>query len=320
VVCHRVDVTAVFRLHAMSCQALLHLDSYHSAMGNTEGPVQSVILVSCPDQRGIVARVAGAIHEVGGNILDASQHTDTSSGMFLQRIHVSWPEDSPDPESIQEAMDELAQEFRMTWQIRWEQSLRKVAIFVSRQDHCLHDLLLLQRDGALNCRIPLIISNHQDLEDVAARFGIPFHHVPVEGSHDESAESAQLSLLKAHDVDLVVLARYMRVLGPNFVNQYPNRIINIHHSFLPAFAGGRPYHQAHAKGVKLIGATAHYATAELDAGPIIEQGVIRVSHRDMVSEMERKGRDIERTVLARAVRWHLEDRIVVHDGRAVVFS
>ena len=289
-------------------------------MRNADAPAQAVILVSCPDQPGIVAQVAGTIHEFGGNILDASQHTDVASSTFLQRIHVSWPQTSPEPEVIQDSLDELAQEFNMKWHIRWEQSLRRAAIFVSKQDHCLHDLLLLQRDGALNCRIPLIISNHPDLEDVASRFGVPFHHVPVEGGHDEDAEAAQLSLLMAHDIDLVILARYMRVLSARFIDQYPSRIINIHHSFLPAFAGGRPYHQAHAKGVKLIGATAHYATAELDAGPIIEQGVIRVSHRDMVQEMERKGRDIERTVLARAVRWHLEDRIVVHDGRAVVFS
>ena len=289
-------------------------------MSNADTPVQAVILVSCPDQPGIVAKLAGALHEVGGNILDASQHTDVSSRTFLQRIHVSWPHDSPEPEAVQEAINETAAEFEMTWRIRWQQSPRRVAIFVSRQDHCLHDLLLLQRDGALQCRIPLIISNHKDLEEVADRFGVPFHHVPVQGSVDEDAEAGQISLLSAHDIDLVVLARYMRVLSPKFISQYESRIINIHHSFLPAFAGGRPYHQAHVKGVKLVGATAHYATAELDAGPIIEQGVIRVSHRDSVTDMERKGSDIERTVLARAVRWHLEDRIVVHDGRAIVFD
>lgn len=289
-------------------------------MQNADATAQAVILVSCPDRPGIVARLAGALHEAGGNILDASQHTDTSSSTFLQRIHVSWPHDPPEPEAVQEVLDETAAEFKMTWRIRWEQSPRRVAIFVSRQDHCLHDLLLLQRDGALHCRIPLIISNHEDLADVADRFGVPFHYVQVEGSSDAEAEAGQLALLAAHDIDLVVLARYMRVLSAHFIERYRNRIINIHHSFLPAFAGGRPYHQAHAKGVKVIGATAHYATAELDAGPIIEQGVIRVSHRDSVVDMERKGRDIERTVLARAVRWHLEDRIVVHDSRAVVFD
>ena len=172
----------------------------------------------------------------------------------------------------------------------------------------------------MQCQISLIISNHPDLEQVADRFDIPFHHVEVAKSGDSDSESRQLSLLEAHDIDLVVLARYMRVLSSSFVERYPGRIINIHHSFLPAFAGGRPYHQAYEKGVKLIGATAHYATAELDAGPIIEQGVIRVSHKDSVKDMIRKGRDIERTVLARAVRWHLEDRVVIHAGRAVVFA
>ena len=289
-------------------------------MPKADTPAEAVVLVSCPDRPGIVARLAGVLHEVGGNILDASQHTDVASCTFLQRIHVSWPLDPPEPEAVQEVMDETAAEFNMTWRIRWVQSPRRVAIFVSRQDHCLHDLLLLQRDGALHCRIPLIISNHEDLAEVADRFGVPFHHVRVENSKDSDAEAGQLALLAAHDIDLVVLARYMRVLSTGFIEQYRTRIINIHHSFLPAFAGGRPYHQAHEKGVKLIGATAHYATAQLDAGPIIEQGVIRVSHRDSVIDMERKGRDIERSVLARAVRWHLEDRIVVHDGRAVVFD
>lgn len=293
---------------------------YHPAMPNADAPVEAVILVSCPDQPGIVASVTGCLHEVGGNILDASQHTDFQAKTFLQRIHVSWPGNTPEPEAVQEAMDELAGEFNMAWRIRWGQTQRRVAVFVSRQDHCLHDLLLLQRDGTLQCHIPLIISNHEDLGEVADRFGVPFHHVPVESSGDAQSESRQLAMLEANDIDLVVLARYMRVLSPGFIDQFRDRIINIHHSFLPAFAGGRPYHQAHEKGVKLIGATAHYATAELDAGPIIEQGVIRVSHRDTVDDLERKGRDIERTVLARAVRWHLEDRIAVHAGRAVVFD
>ncbi|MCH2134582.1 MAG: formyltetrahydrofolate deformylase [Phycisphaerales bacterium] len=289
-------------------------------MTSLDSPAEATVLVSCPDRPGIVARLTGCLHEVEGNILDASQHTDQQSGTFLQRIHVSWPTAPPEPESVRETLQELADEFDMDWRIRWGQSPRRVAIFVSRMDHCLHDLLLLRRDGALNCRIPLIISNHEDLSEVADRFDIPFHHVDVSDSGDEQAESRQLALLEAHDIDLVVLARYMRVLSPGFIEQYRHRIINIHHSFLPAFAGGRPYHQAHEKGVKLIGATAHYATAELDAGPIIEQGVIRVSHRDSVEDMVRKGRDIERTVLATAVRWHLEDRIVVHGNRAVVFD
>ena len=281
---------------------------------------EAVVLVTCPDRPGIVARVTSSLDQVDANILDASQHTDIEGSMFLQRLHVSWPGGPPEPEAIHEVLTELGEELNLSWRIHWGHAPRHVAIFVSKMDHCLHDLLLLRRDGELNCRIPLVISNHPDLADTAAQFDIPFHHVPVESSGDPEAESRQLALLKAHDIDLVVLARYMRVLSPEFINRYENRIINIHHSFLPAFAGGRPYHQAHQKGVKLIGATAHYATPVLDAGPIIEQGVIRVSHRDSVQDMVRKGRDIERTVLARAVRWHLEDRVVVHGNRAVVFE
>ncbi len=286
---------------------------------SVDSPTQAVVLVSCPDRPGIVARLAATLDEVGGNILDASQHTDLNEETFLQRVHVSWPSLNPEPEEVHAAMQELADQFQMDWRIHWGHAPRRVAVFVSREDHCLHDLLLLQRDGSLQCQISLIISNHPDLAQVADRFGIPFHHVEVGQSGDTESESRQLSLLEANDIDLVVLARYMRVLSPSFIDRYPGRIINIHHSFLPAFAGGRPYHQAYEKGVKLIGATAHYATAELDAGPIIEQGVIRVSHKDSVRDMIRKGRDNERTVLARAVRWHLEDRVVIHAGRAIVF-
>lgn len=283
-------------------------------------PSEAVVLVSCPDRPGLVARLAATLDEVGGNILEASQYTDKHQETFLQRVHVSWPSVNPEHEEVHASIQELAEEFNMEWKIHWSHSQRKVAVFVSREDHCLHDLLLLHRDGSLHCQISLIISNHPHLDELADRFDIPFHHIDVENSGDEEAESRQLSLLKAHDIDLVVLARYMRVLSAAFIDQYPGKIINIHHSFLPAFAGGRPYHQAHQKGVKLIGATAHYATAELDAGPIIEQGVIRVSHKDAVRDMIRKGRDIERTVLARAVRWHLEDRVVIHAGRAIVFA
>jgi formyltetrahydrofolate deformylase len=208
----------------------------------------------------------------------------------------------------------------LDWRTRWVSQPKRVAIFVSREDHCLHDLLLLRRDGQLHCELALIVSNHPDLGEIANRFGIPFHHVPVPCSGDADAEATQLAFLQSNDIDLVVLARYMRVLSLDFINAYASRIINIHHSFLPAFAGAAPYRQAHEKGVKLIGATAHFATATLDDGPIIEQGVTRVSHRDSVQDMVRKGRDIERTVLARAVRWYLEDRIIEHNGRAIVFE
>jgi formyltetrahydrofolate deformylase len=281
---------------------------------------EAIILVSCPDQPGIVARVTNCLHETGGNILDAAQHTDFQSETFLQRLHVSWPDAPPEAGTIDRALATLGEQLRLEWRIRWVHQRRRVAIFVSREDHCLHDLLLLRRDGALHCELALIVSNHADLGHVAERFDIPFHHIPVPRSGDPEAEAAQLMLLKRHDTDLIVLARYMQVLSSDFVNAYRSRIINIHHSFLPAFAGADPYRQAHDKGVKLSGATAHFATAELDAGPIIEQGVTRVSHRDSVQDMIRKGRDIERTVLARAVRWYLEDRVIVHNGRAIVFD
>ena len=283
-----------------------------------EKTAEAVVLVTCPDQRGIVARLAAAIHDTGGNILDAAQHTSESTNTFLQRIHVSWNNAQFCKNTISKALQPLIEELQLDIQFKWCDETQKVAIFVSKEDHCLHDLLLLQRDGALHCSISLVISNHADVSTVAQRFGIPFHHIPVDDT--SNAEKEQCRLLEEHAVDLVVLARYMQILSPTFIERYDHRIINIHHSFLPAFAGGRPYHQAHEKGVKLIGATAHYATEELDEGPIVEQGVIRVSHKDSIADMMHKGKDNERTVLARAVRWHLENRIIVHHNRAVVFN
>jgi formyltetrahydrofolate deformylase len=197
---------------------------------------------------------------------------------------------------------------------------KRLAIFVSRTDHCLYDLLLRHRSGELACEIPLIVSNHPDLETVAKQFGIAFHVFPITAQSKSEQEDRELALLKDQRIDVVALARYMQILSDDFVAHYPSRIINIHHSFLPAFSGGRPYHQAHRRGVKLIGATAHYATAMLDEGPIIEQDVIRASHRDSVDELTRKGRDVERVVLSRAVRWHLEDRVLVYGNKTVVFS
>ena len=285
-----------------------------------EKTVEAIILVTCPDQRGIVARLASALHETDGNILDAAQYTSVSTKTFLQRIHVSWEDSSTTRDSVQCALNPLIDELQLDVQIRWRATPNKVAVFVSREDHCLHDLLLLQRDGSLLCDIALIISNHAELSCIADQYNIPFHHIPVDASCDKDVEQAQIELLEANNIDLIILARYMRILSSDFTQRYDGKIINIHHSFLPAFAGGKPYHQAHCKGVKLIGATAHYATAKLDEGPIIEQSVIRISHKDEVVDMIRKGRDIERTVLARAVRWHLEDRIIIHENRAVVFE
>ena len=285
-----------------------------------QSPDEAVLLVTCPDRLGIVARLAAALHEEGANILDAAQYTDANSGTFLQRVHISGSASTCDPECLESKLAPLIDEFELGVHIRNTSATHRVAIFVSKEDHCLHDLLLLQRDGDLHCKIAFVISNHPDLEEIAQQYHVPFHYIPVTKSCDEVAEAKQSALLEEHNIDVIVLARYMRVLSPRFTTQYQHQIINIHHSFLPAFAGGKPYHQAHTKGVKLIGATAHYATSELDAGPIIEQGIIRVSHKDAVSDMIRKGRDIERTVLARAVRWHLEHRIIVHANRAIIFE
>ncbi|MBC8522709.1 formyltetrahydrofolate deformylase [PVC group bacterium] len=281
---------------------------------------EAVILVSCRDQPGLVAHLTASLHEAGCNILDAAQYTDELSSVFLQRIHFSCSDPSSNYSELSKHLAPLVADLEMDIKISWSDTIKRIAIFVSKEDHCLHDLLLLHRDGDLHCEIAMVISNHNELENIASGFGVPFHFIPVIKSCDETVERNQLELLDAENIDLIVLARYMRILSTEFTKLYEGRIINIHHSFLPAFAGGKPYHQAYKKGVKLIGATAHYATSELDEGPIIEQGIIRVSHKDCVSEMIRKGRDIERTVLARAVRWHLQDRIIVHNNRAIVFS
>ena len=280
----------------------------------------ATLLVSCPDQRGIVATLAQTLYGHGANILNSDQHTDPQAGIFFQRIHFDTSDLRTDRPSLENAISEVAERMRMTW--RWCEAdiPKRVAIFVSRTDHCLFDLLLRHRSGELHCEIPLIVSNHRDLESVADHFGIPFHVYPISAENKVEQERQEISLLEEHDIDLVVLARYIQILTGDFISLYPDAIINIHHSFLPAFSGGRPYHQASERGVKLIGATAHYATVDLDEGPIIEQDVIRTSHRDEIRGLTLKGRDVERTVLSRAVRWHLEDRVLVYDNKTVVFA
>jgi formyltetrahydrofolate deformylase len=276
--------------------------------------------VSCPDQRGLVATLAQVLYGHGANILDADQHTDATAGVFFQRIRFDLSDLRTDRTALEQGIRDVAERFSMSWTLSDAGRSKRVAIFVSRYDHCLYDLLLRHRAGELPCEIALVVSNHPDLEPVASQFGVPFHVFPITRESKREQENRELELLEARGIDLVVLARYMQVLTGSFVERLPNRIINIHHSFLPAFSGGRPYHQAHGRGVKLIGATAHYATADLDEGPIIEQDVIRASHRDSVSDLSRKGRDVERAALSRAVRWHLEDRILVYDNKTVVFS
>ncbi len=280
----------------------------------------ATLLVCCPDRKGLVAALAQVLYGHGANILDADQHTDPVAGQFFQRIKFDLSELHTDRTSLETAISEVATRFSMNWRIANGLHRGKTAIFVSKYDHCLYDLLLRQRAGELSTEIPMIISNHPDLEPVAKQFGVPFHHLSITSGTKRAQEDRILELLGAADVDLVVLARYMQILTDDFLNRYEGQVINIHHSFLPAFMGSKPYHRAFERGVKLIGATAHYATADLDEGPIIEQDVVRCSHRDSVQDLVRKGRDLEKVVLARAVRWHLDDRILVYDNKTVVFT
>jgi len=280
----------------------------------------ATLLVSCPDQRGIVAALAQLLYGHGANILDADQHTDAEARVFFQRIRFDTAELRTDRVALEAAIAEVAERLRMRWRLSWSERRKRVALFVSLTDHCLYDLLLRHRSGELACEVPLIVSNHENLARVAEQFGIPYRVFPVSKETKREQEEREIALLEDERIDLVVLARYMQILSPEFIERFEHRIINIHHSFLPAFSGGRPYQQAHERGVKLIGATAHYATKDLDEGPIIEQDVIRASHRDSPAELVRKGADVERNVLSRAVRWHLEDRVLVYGNKTVVFS
>ncbi len=282
-------------------------------------PLVGTLLVSCPDQPGIVAALSRLLFEAGANILDADQHSDTGAGQFFQRIRFQFLEEHVSEDELERRVAALANHFAMTYRLSFVRNRKRVAVFVSRYEHCLVDLLWRHRARELDCDIALVVSNHPDLGHVAKQFGIDYRVLPVGPNEKAAVEDEQHLLLETHRVDLVVLARYMQVLSAEFVDRYPSRIINIHHSFLPAFSGSRPYRRAYDRGVKLIGATAHYATSELDEGPIIEQDVARTSHRDSVEDMIRKGRDIERAVLARAVRWHLEDRVWVYANKTVVF-
>jgi formyltetrahydrofolate deformylase len=289
-------------------------------MPATPEPSTATLLVSCPDRKGLVASLAQVLYGHGANILDSDQHSDPVAGQFFQRIRFDRAELHTDRGTLERSIAEVAERFDMAWRISYSDRRKRLAIFVSRLDHCLYDLVLRHRAGELDCDIPLVVGNHETLRPVAEQFGLDFHHFPITAKTKLEQEERELELLASRDIDLIVLARYMQVLSDGFVARYPNRIINIHHSFLPAFSGARPYRRAYRRGVKLVGATAHYATGELDEGPIIEQSVARASHRDSVEDLTRKGRDVERTVLAAAVRAHLEDRILVYDNKTVVFE
>jgi formyltetrahydrofolate deformylase len=289
---------------------------------NADKPTSTIatLLVSCPDRKGLVAALAQLLYGHGANIVDSDQHTDAEAGQFFQRIRFDLAEIHTDRVALERGVAEVSQRFGMSVTLRYPEAQTRVDIFVSRYGHCLDDLLWRYGSGELPCVVRLVVSNHPDLGELARRANIPFYAIPVTSTGKEAAEAQAFELLDSHGIDLLVFARYMQVVSPEFIERYPSRIINIHHSFLPAFVGQKPYHQAYERGVKLIGATAHYATADLDEGPIIEQGVARISHRDTVDDLVRKGRDLEKVVLANAVRLHLEDRVLVVGKRTVVFD
>lgn len=278
------------------------------------------MLISCPDQPGIVAAVSQFLFEHEANIVQSDQYTmDPEGGMFFIRIEFDLPQLENKLVTFKSDFSKVAEKFNMDWQLSPVSHKKRLAIFVSKEDHCLLELLWHWRAGDLDADIAMVISNHDDMRGIVEPFGIPYYHVPVTADSKPEAERRHLELLEGK-VDLIILARYMQIISPTFITHYDRRIINIHHSFLPAFVGGKPYAQAYNRGVKIIGATAHYVTEELDGGPIIEQDVQRVSHRDSVDDLKRIGRTIERTVLARAVSWHVEDRILVHENKTVVFN
>lgn len=280
----------------------------------------AILLIDCPDQKGIVAALADLLYANGANILHADQHQEPEQGLFLTRVEWDLAGFQLEPAAFGERFRPIAERFQMRWRLEQSALRPRVALFVSHYDHCLADLLHRHDGGELACEIPLIIANHHDAKRLADFHGIPFVYVEVRKEDKAAAERAQLELLGEHRIDLVVLARYMQVLSGEFVARYPQRIINVHHSFLPAFGGARPYHRAYERGVKLIGATSHYVTETLDDGPIIEQDVVRISHRDQIDDLLQKGRDLEKVVLSRAVRWHVDHRILVYGNKTVVFD
>lgn len=278
------------------------------------------LLISCPDARGIIAAVAKFISEYGGNILDADQHSDPSHREFFMRVEIDQTSFDLDSSSFDAAWAPLADRFDMRWRIHWNDRVKRMAVFVSKVGHCLNDMLWRWKAGELPVEVPLVVSNHEDLRSDVESLGLKFHHLPVTQKTKAEQEGAVRRLLGEAGVDFLVLARYMQILSPSFVAAYPNRIINIHHSFLPAFTGAKPYQQAYDRGVKIIGATSHYVTDALDEGPIIAQATMAVDHGDSVDDLVRKGRDLERVVLARAVRHHVEDKVLVSNNKTVVFD
>jgi formyltetrahydrofolate deformylase len=280
----------------------------------------AILLISCPDRKGLVAAISDFVFRHNGNILHADEHADEESNLFLMRVEFDPAQFDIDLGKFAEHFSPIAQKYEMTWRLAQSNARPKMAILVSKYDHCLVDLLYRHKSGELHCEIPVIIANHPDSRPTSEFYGIPFCVVPTPKEDKLAAEQRILALLRQFAPDFIVLARYMQILSNEFVSQYPQRIINIHHSFLPAFVGSKPYHQAFERGVKLIGATSHYVTDVLDDGPIIEQDVVRISHRDSLDDLQQKGRDLEKVVLSRAVRWHLENRVLLYGNKTVVFS
>ena len=280
----------------------------------------ATLLVSCPDQKGIVAALSNFLLTHNANILHANQYIDTENNLFLMRLEWDVADFGLCESEFFNNFESIAKKYEMTWRLKSNQIKTKLAIMVSQYDHCLADLLHKHKNGELNCEISVVISNHKTAEKLVNFHGIPFHYIEVNKTNKKDAEERQISLLDEFDVDLIILARYMQILSPDFVTKYPEKIINIHHSFLPAFIGAKPYHRAYERGVKLIGATSHYVTDELDEGSIIEQDISRISHRDQVVDLVKKGKDLERVVLSRAVSWHIENRILLYGNKTVIFN
>jgi formyltetrahydrofolate deformylase len=280
----------------------------------------AVLLISCPDRKGIVATISDFVFRHNGNILHADEHADEESNLFLMRVEFDPTGFDIELADFSRHFTPIANKFEMQWRLARSNYRPKMIILVSKYDHCLVDLLYRHKSGELPCDIPLIISNHPDNQPIADFYSIPYITIPVPKDGKRQAEEKILNLIEQHNPDFMVLARYMQILSNEFVNRYPQRIINIHHSFLPAFVGAKPYHQAFTRGVKLIGATSHYVTEVLDDGPIIEQDVVRISHRDSLDDLLQKGRDLEKVVLSRAVRWHIDNRVLLYGNKTVVFD
>jgi formyltetrahydrofolate deformylase len=290
-----------------------------SATMSGTAPKIGTLIVQGPHRKGIVTSLAAVLNGFGATILDSDHYSEGPTGMFFQRIQFD-VSTLADRVMLEKGLRELSERFEMTWRVWFSERKRRIAILASKQEHCLYDLLIRHRAGELPCEVAMVISNHADAGPIARHFGIPFHYLPVTPETRLQQEATAAEVIDRAACDLIVLARYMQILSPRFVARYPHKIINVHHSFLPAFVGASPYRQAHEKGVKMIGATSHYVTEELDQGPIIEQATVRCAHRDSVEDLVRRGRELEKHVLAAAVRWHLDDRVLIHNGKTVIFD